>query len=429
MEALLWGILGPERVAIERRSRTLGLGAAVRAFNDLAVPGMGNVYFGKQLVLAVLGIAVAQHIRERGGKAQNIETANAVEALACFLAFEQNKWSSDIRLRGVSKMSGKPVPTFEAARKRNFYVTQPMRMATIQPLREIHLVEARAERFNAFAIAERGQSLIDQFCDEYPQVYHSRNVFRRLCDWASGDSRKLTSLTEALSPCQPLPDNVRAKLRTYIVDGDDHGAKRRKAVFEWVKSFGWQPIELTAGRPAQLDEAHWNDIESGAAFFAVRDAAIALLDAVEEQMGDSSVPKLFLGQALPDNLKPWIDDLGRLAQAFIDRSYDPSPANDASRFCRECLETGHVIENLVERDGRVLKLVDGAVIPGSAFRGRAGSGLEVNSTEEEEESAEAHTHEAGTFGSFSPRIWNMQLLAMDLDGSLSDYLETLKAEQ
>ena len=417
----VWGILGPEKVASERRSRTLGLGAAVRAFNDLAVPGMGNVYFAKQLVLAVLGIAVAQQIRERGGKAQNIETANAVEALACRLAFDENNWSSDIRLRGVSKMSGKPIPTFEAARKRSFYVTQPMRMATIQPLRELNLVEATSERFNAFSIADQGQSLIDTLCDEYPQVYRSQNVFQRLCGWASGDSGLLTSLTEPLSPLERLPGSVCDMLRGYVKRGDDCRASRRKAVLSWVEECGWEAIDFGAGRPGQLDENHWHDIESGAAFFAVRDAAITLLNAVEEHIGKQSVPKLFLDQAIPYSLSVQIVQLGCLAQRFLDQEYDPSPAKDASHFCDECADPGHVIEHLVKRDDRVLRLVDGAVIPGPAFRGLAESGLAVDSAEDDEE--EAYIQDTGPGGLFSRRIWNMQIFAMDLRGSLSEYLD------
>ena len=58
-----WGLLGPESLVGERRTRTLGLGASVRAFNDLAVPGLGGVWFGKQLFLALLGIQVAQRAR------------------------------------------------------------------------------------------------------------------------------------------------------------------------------------------------------------------------------------------------------------------------------------------------------------------------------------------------------------------------------
>ncbi len=38
MVEVTWGLLGPEMLNSERRTRTLGLGTAVRKFNDLAVP-------------------------------------------------------------------------------------------------------------------------------------------------------------------------------------------------------------------------------------------------------------------------------------------------------------------------------------------------------------------------------------------------------
>ena len=83
-----WGLLGPEFLPNARRTRTLGLGASVRRFNDLAVPGLGGVWYGKQLLLATLGVAVAEAARSQGVKVQNIEVANAIEALACWLALK-----------------------------------------------------------------------------------------------------------------------------------------------------------------------------------------------------------------------------------------------------------------------------------------------------------------------------------------------------
>ena len=54
-----WGLLGPEMLGSQRRVRTLGLASVVRLFNDLAAPGMGGVWFGKQLLIAALGVALA----------------------------------------------------------------------------------------------------------------------------------------------------------------------------------------------------------------------------------------------------------------------------------------------------------------------------------------------------------------------------------
>ena len=40
----IWGLLGPESLPSARRVRTLGLAAAVRRFNERAVPGIGGVW-------------------------------------------------------------------------------------------------------------------------------------------------------------------------------------------------------------------------------------------------------------------------------------------------------------------------------------------------------------------------------------------------
>ena len=63
--AVAWGLLRPETIASERRTRTLDLGAAVRTFNDLAIPGLGGVWFGKQLLLATLGVAPIAYAERR----------------------------------------------------------------------------------------------------------------------------------------------------------------------------------------------------------------------------------------------------------------------------------------------------------------------------------------------------------------------------
>ena len=59
---MFWGLLGPETLNGERRTRTLGVGAAVRCFNDLAVPGTGGVWFGKQVLLATLGFGAHEKL-------------------------------------------------------------------------------------------------------------------------------------------------------------------------------------------------------------------------------------------------------------------------------------------------------------------------------------------------------------------------------
>jgi hypothetical protein len=170
----------------ERRTRTLGLGAAVRSFNDLAVPGLGGVWFGKQLLLATLGVAIAERLRNCGKRAQNIEVTNAVEALACWLALDSSGWTRDPRLRGALKLSGKKDLSFATVCKRNFYVTQPMRQATVQPIRALGLVESSGERFNAFRCTQAGEAFIDAAWVAHRP--HKRSVLDHLVMWSRGSA-------------------------------------------------------------------------------------------------------------------------------------------------------------------------------------------------------------------------------------------------
>ncbi len=94
-----WGILGPGKVESTRRVRTLNLAATTRAFNEMAVPGLGGVWFGRQIFLAVLGVQVAQQARTRDSCATTIVVTNAIEALACWLALK-HATQRDARVRG-----------------------------------------------------------------------------------------------------------------------------------------------------------------------------------------------------------------------------------------------------------------------------------------------------------------------------------------
>ena len=146
-----WGLLGLESLASTRRNRTLGVAPAVRVFNELAVPGLGNAWFGRQIVLALLGIDLAASAREQGRPVTNIAAATGVEALAVWWTYEKRVgWAERAaRLPGFRKLrrkKNKP-PTFAEASSRSFYVVQPMRIGTLDPLAAFGLVDAPSRRF------------------------------------------------------------------------------------------------------------------------------------------------------------------------------------------------------------------------------------------------------------------------------------------
>jgi hypothetical protein len=425
--SIVWGLLGPETLASERRTRTLGLGATVRAFNDLAVPGLGGVWFGKQLLLATLGVAIAERARNSGKRAQNIEVANAVEALACWLALDCTGWKRDPRLRGALKLAGKKDLSFAAVGKRTFYVTQPMRQATVQPLRALGVVESNGERFNAFRCTKHGEDFIDAAWAAFKP--HKRSVLDHLVMWARGihdDVKTSSELRRALSPLEPMSQRACEFLRERIVQGAGKEASRRRKALEWVEALRdktHQQIEWDA-KPAMVDELHWRDLRAGALFFAARDAAISLLDQIESYIGNTADQYMSMDNSLPESIADKVKSLREHAQTFLVGNYDPSPADEATRFCRECIEpvAAHLLENLLFREGRVLRQRGRDILPGIAFRG-----IQVipsgDARSPEEDGAEAEVAQLIPLPEgISHRVRNLFLLNLDLCSQLNGWL-------
>ena len=411
-----WGLLGPEQVQSVRRTRTLEVGSAVRIFNDLAVPGMGGVWFGKQLMLSLIGVAVAGRLDGRS-RVRNIEMANTVEALACCLAFKSNQWQTDARLRGRRKMSGVKELLFPAMRKSSFYVTQPMRMATIQPLRALGLVDADGERFNAFRITPAGEDFLRIACGEIP-------VVNRLVAWVQAQ-RSLSgsaALAEVLSPLEPLNLRAREYLHALLAHAGA-GSGRRAAGLAWVKGqAGDDAIVNWEIKPPMIAEDHWRDMHAGALFFLARDAALDTLDALETYMG-ITVAQFDLQNPLPNVVGTKVSNLRNAANAFLGMAHDPSDGI-ATALCDELSnnDDAAVLRVLVTRDGRVLRLDQGAVLPGSAYRGAFTDRSAVQDALRSEDEPPPPTAGRWPPGA-SRRLANLYLMNLDLSGTLMPNVE------
>lgn len=434
-----WGLLGPEVVGSERRTRTLGVGASVRNFNDLAVPGLGGVWFAKQLFLATLGVALA----ERVGKAirppaRNIETANAVEALACWFALDSNEWQPDPRVRGATKMRSRETLSelaFAKVRKPGFYVSQPMRMATVQSLPALGFVNTDGGRFSAFSCSTHGHDLIEAELPGYSgnSSQKSKGFFESLANWAISNTEPAKVL-KALSTRASLSKHARNIVAERLAQGSDkearHDTSRRRAALDWVESIRDTPSSALSwkNKPAQIEEAHWRDLQAGALFFSTRDTAIRVLDGLESHIGNLTERCYSLSAPVPDSVKREIKTLRERAQIFLDEKRADKIAN---AFCRECVDERdtEVLKCLVERDARVLVLREDKVAPGPAFNGKTtqnSSGSEESAAEQIESPAQ------GTIqwpGGISYRVRNLFLLNADLQGELDDWISDARNEE
>ena len=419
---LIWGLLGAEEVSSARRVRGLGVGSCVRAFNDLAVPGIGGIWFGKQLLLSTLGIVVAETARASGAKVHNIEVTNAIEAAACLMALTGSQWERDPRLLGATKLMGKALgknaPPFKIVRQRNFYVTQPMRMASVQALPALGLVNASGQRFNAFAVTDAGSQFVEAACSK---------VTKNLVRWVIGSDelRLNTPQLNEISPLTPLPESANSLLVQRLLNGSEDEVKenrdRRANAWRWAADKSIKQSQAWNIRPEMISENHWHDLQAGALFFAVRDAAIALLDALEAKLrNQTGSMSLSLPNWTRDHAGALTEQLAALRAAATAYRAFPRTANDdeANRFCDECKhhDDAELLRALVKRDSRVLVLRGDDVTPGPAFRAGAASASQVGSSDtvDSEEGNSASPDEFALPKGISYRMRNMWYLQRNL---------------
>lgn len=421
-----WGLLGPTWLEKQRRVRSLGVGAAVREFNELAVPGLGGIWFGRQLCLATLGLAVAERTPEGPRRPQNTEVANAIEALACWLDFQDSNFEQDAKLRGRNKLRQcESFPTFQEARQRRFYVTQPMRMATVQPLRALGFAAGASERFNAYTCTDEGRALAEAGCDGLRP--RNRDVVEHLTRWTRGDAKIASPLLHrAISPTAELPRVAAELIRERLVAGGTAEAKRRSDVLEWMaaRRAGLPTTPTWERRPAALTAAHWSDLRVGAQFFQARDLALQILDKIEAHVALQANGRVGLTKNV---LKPLVgdlfDELRACASAFIALGHDPTTGRLATAFCSALtVDIAACLIVLVDRDGVGLRRIGQDAVPGPAFRGRqVGSreGDDAGENSVEDEGPDFDDTNSPLPTGISSRVRRLEVLDLDLRAGMS----------
>lgn len=406
VNTLSWGLCAPGAVMSVRRRRTLKISETVARFNQLAVPGLGGAWFGRQIIMALQGVAIAT---ELGEQFSNIEVANAIEALSCWTGFKkQTAKNGDRRLRGIRKI--KPLEaesiTFSAARKKAFYVTIPMRMATLEALPALGLVQPQ-RNFNAFQCTPLGEQLARVEPKQRDLLTH----------WVKSGGGPPALL---VTPLVPLPQTASRLIRSQLqYAGDEQSRQRRSAALQWVDRLRQHPPALLswADRPGEIAADHWHDLQAGAFFTRTRHSAIALLESIEQEMSQrSSGPRLALNQTFSKVVQQALKTLGHNARAFLDLQHRDT---DANQFCSECSgEAVAVLRALVSRDGHILQLNGENIEPGAAFKA---TGLPSGRQPEEQDDPPPAV-DGFWPADISERIPNLFLLNMDLHGELNAWL-------
>lgn len=412
-----WGLMGPEKVISQRRTRTLGLSSIVRKFNDLAVPGLGGVKYAKTVFLACLGIDVAETVRQTGKQVTNIQVTNAIEALACHLAYYTNDWRADNRLRGRTKLNSPVDLTYKTFSSNNFYVTQPMRMSTVQALPGLGFVESKGDRFNSFSLSQQGRDFIDAASMGYK--CHKLNITAFLARWVKNEKQLPSSETSShndllyvLSPMVRLEQHALNVFTQALLSGEPQNVSRRKGILEWTKSNDLSKY-VNWTRPSFIEETHFNDLKSGALFFSLRNKSLDLLNVIEAEIAPLNPPKLDLTAPLSEGICKAVNKLKVAANDFLSLEHDPSAGKQANHFAKQCMQSDDisVLKSLLERDEVVLRCRGSHVLPAAAF----GKPETVNNEEIEDSSLFPHD--------ISFRVWNMYALNQDFENKLDQWLE------
>lgn len=434
-----WGMLAPENVKRSRRRLTLGLGKTVMLYNEAAVPGLGGLWFIRQAALALLGISIAEETPHAGSK---IELANAIEALACWIGYQERGWSGgDWRLRGSSKLKALQDRgldrTFRRLKSQSSYVTQPMRMGCVQVLPALGLVDASGSRFNSFSVNARGQQLIDAVFGESGRG--KRYLPDHLRDWVLNEPVNFTaSLCQRLNPTADAGDDARKIMREALAF-PGAGAERRRNALLWMRriddggDFGTIPDTDWRKQPAEIDDNHWRDLRAGAALLQTRDAAIDVLANIEQELVVHS--RLDLTRALPEGVSASLEAWRKEAQHFL--ALDGHGPNDAAvaarEFCTEALQSSvHAITMLVNRENHMLRVTGSVIVPTAAWRTdvalrvhdatREGSEIETN-PDGREDGAPMRAERDVLPPSISPRMIYLRRLSLDLQGRLGKFIE------
>lgn len=384
MVKMVWGLLGRESLGPVRRTRTLGLGAAVRNFNELAVPGIGGVWFCRQIFLSTLGVAVNELARQAGSRTSNIEVANALEALGCWHALARSGHARDERIKGRDTLPHTLADSsFANISRPSFYITQPMRMQTVQSLLALGLVKS-------------------------------------LQNWVCGSERTVNTDTicDLLSPVEPLPLPAREQLRHLLVDGATEDAARRRNLLAWMEDLR-QGKTTPHDQPAQLSATHWHEVQAGRLFFQLQSAALALLETIEAMLVPLTPREIAPNSLIQAPVLMALADLRKAAASYLEHGYADQHGTGADLFALSCRESNdaRLIEKLINLDERVLRMQGGFVVPGAAFSDNARLAQSEREAERLQPEATAMVPP-----DLSYRISNFYLLNLDLNGALDTSL-------
>lgn len=420
MRQLDWYAPAPADVGGSRLTLDFGLRAADLYFRELVVPGIGRVWFVRQLSWPVAALKLHAILKaEHGRNILPSAISQGIEALGCKLALLQEDGERSDRIIGRRAFDRAPDAwDFASLRRSSYYVINTHRQAATRALRvDGGLGLASGSRFNAMTLEPIGEALAGAF------LRQGRIALQNwLIGWLLGeasDPSRSDALCRALSP-ETASANEREIVRGRLIDVADAAGATRRRLSQAIGARRTLDIEGSvipnlrkAGQTAQA-----NEIVIARAFGLMLDRARDATAALTQEIGSAREGVALAALGREQRVKPRIRALQTAASDFLKTMETRSVEERSARAFASGLAQAETIEaairRLVAAAPLLLRVSGSSVVRGAQFR-------RISRTEAAGEAEDAgRTGLEADFTDRTFRIGNFHELLLDCRAEAND---------
>jgi len=379
-----WFIPQLEDFQSQRALLNLRLGKAVRFYRELIVPGIGGVWFVRQLSWGVAGIRLGQQAHLKPTR-----VANGIEALACKLEWEENRKQYNKRgKRAFERDEDDDVWSFKSLSDRMHYVQVTYRQSTVRGLSGLGF--ATGTRYNTMDLTLIG----DDLCDVFLETSGSR-IVNELLAWLNGESicktRRMANGIGSLGSNNEEKKITRERL--CAASCDRLGDPQRRGML--IEAFGANRTNMPhiGSLKRQLPEDYVNDINTSIAFDQMLSCGRSVIHKCAQLIADKQRP-VVATLAQNKTLRLALEEATEAANKFqrMKGKKQCDAISYASELLSPSISNARRLSNIILRDGHILdcsgdRVTEGHLfdrrkeLNGSAFAADEDVGQEESSTE------------------------------------------------
>lgn len=323
-----WGAIVPDESPSTRLRLDFGLRAAIIAFNEWAVPGLGGAFFVRQFTWSCMGLALAQELDHAAGAAK---VAEGVEALASWIALRQpGDYDRDARVQGKRKFANFKTLTFDEVR-RGAYVTVPFRRPAAASLPGLGFCVRTETRFRSLELAAPGNALV-------AAAFEGGNARDRLVEWLAVSSKPIIRVRDDLRRAL-LPDAATAAERALLHTQLELDSRRANVIgLLRTHDLDLSPLMNTKGKCEFLrgisDSDHHAQLDASFAMEQVRHHALNAAQSLANPIKDRARTAAWL--ATLDDVKDTFTNLADSCATMAAKLRKLSkPPAEIAAFCNE----------------------------------------------------------------------------------------------